>query len=120
VFPLATSFAGSERIGYGLPPQKSSSLVYGFEPNEGENEHEVTHGGQGHFGTTEDPSGIDLPSIAAAHEEALKTAKRLVEGWAGVPPKYSDEIVIEVMNEQLRPVLIIPFSEFAAHGAPDS
>ena len=41
---------------------------------------------KGHFGTTEDPSGIDLPNIAAAHEEALKTAKRLVEGWAGVPP----------------------------------
>ena len=74
---------------------------------------------KGHFGTTEDPSGIDLPNIAAAHEEALKTAKRLVEGWAGAPPKYSDEIVIEVMNEQLRPVLIIPFSEFAAHGAPE-
>ena len=30
---------------------------------------------KGHFGTTEDPSGIDLPNIAAAHEEALKDCK---------------------------------------------
>src|SRR5215207_1190012 len=68
-----------------------------------------------HFGTTEDPSGIVLPNIAAVHAEALKTARRLVDGWAGVPPKYCDEIIIEVMNEQLRPVLIIPVSDLAAY-----
>ena len=44
----------------------------------------------------------------------MKTA-RLADGWAGVPPKYCDEIIIEVMNEQLRPVLIIPVSDLAAY-----
>ncbi len=73
---------------------------------------------RGHFGTTEDPSGIDLPSTEAAHAEALMAAERILNSWAGEFPKYCDEIVIEVLNEQLRPILIIPFSEFAKQREP--
>ncbi len=68
---------------------------------------------RGHFGTNEDPSGIDLPNTEAAHVEALIAAERLLNSWAGEFPKYCDEIVVEVLNEQLRPILIIPFSDFA-------
>jgi hypothetical protein len=64
-----------------------------------------------HFGTDEDPSGVDLPDIAAAESEALKVVQNLLRGWAAMPPNYSDEIFIEIVGEDLRPVLIIPCSD---------
>ena len=64
-----------------------------------------------HFGTNEDPNGIDLPDIDAARAEALKIAEKLLTGWAAMPPDYSSDIVIEIVGEDFRPVLIIPCAE---------
>jgi hypothetical protein len=64
-----------------------------------------------HFGINEDPSGVDLPDISAARTEALKVAENLLKSWAGMSPEYSSEVVIEIVGEDLRPVLSIPCSE---------
>lgn len=64
-----------------------------------------------HFGINEDLSGIELPDIAAARSEALKVVQTLLQSWAAMPPNYSSEIVIEIVGEDLRPVLIIPCSD---------
>ncbi|MBF9196719.1 DUF6894 family protein [Microvirga terrestris] len=64
-----------------------------------------------HFGTDEDPSGVDLPDIAAAESEALKVIQNLLRSWAAMQPNYRDEIFIEIVGEDLRPVLIIPCSD---------
>lgn len=64
-----------------------------------------------HFGINEDPSGVELPDIAAAKSEALKVVQTLLHNWAAMPPSYSDEIFIEIVGEDLRPVLIIPCSD---------
>lgn len=61
-----------------------------------------------HFGTDEDPSGVELPDIAAAKSEAMRIAQELLQSWAAMPPHYSNEIMIEIVGEDLRPVLIIP------------
>jgi hypothetical protein len=61
-----------------------------------------------HFGIDEDPSGVELPDIAAARIEALKVAENLLKSWAGMSPSYGSEIMIEIVGEDLRPVLIIP------------
>ncbi|MBB3020712.1 hypothetical protein FHR70_003798 [Microvirga lupini] len=64
-----------------------------------------------HFGIDEDPSGVDLPDVAAARSEALKMLQVLLGNWAAMPPGYSDAIFIEIIGEDLRPVLIIPCSD---------
>ena len=64
-----------------------------------------------HFGIDEDPSGMDLPDIAAAQSEALKVIQNLLRSWATMTPNYSDEIFIEIVGEDFRPVLIIPCSD---------
>ena len=64
-----------------------------------------------HFGTDEDPSGVDLPDVATARSEALKMVQTLLRNWAAMPSGYSDEIFIEIVGEDLRPVLIIPWSD---------
>lgn len=64
-----------------------------------------------HFGIDEDPSGVELPDIAAARSEALKVVQRLLRSWATMSPSYSDEIFIEIVGEDLRPVLIIACSD---------
>jgi hypothetical protein len=64
-----------------------------------------------HFGLDEDPSGIELPDISAARNEALKVAENLLKSWVGMSPNYSSEIMIEIVGEDLRPVLIIPCSD---------
>ena len=69
----------------------------------------------GHFGVTEDLSGIELPDVATARTEALRVAERLLVSWAGMLPEYCEEIVIRVVNEEQRPVLTIPYTEFASH-----
>jgi hypothetical protein len=67
-----------------------------------------------HFGTNEDPSGVELPNMAAAKAEALKIAGSLAQGWEGLMPRYCNEIVVEIRDEDLRPVLSIPYSEIAS------
>jgi hypothetical protein len=64
-----------------------------------------------HFGLDEDPNGMELPDVAAARCEALKVVQTLLRSWAAMPPDYSSEIVIEIVGEDLRPVLIIPCSD---------
>jgi hypothetical protein len=64
-----------------------------------------------HFGIEEDPSGIELPDISAARTEALKIAEKLLKSLATMPSDYSRDIVIEIVGENLRPVLIIPCVE---------
>ena len=66
-----------------------------------------------HFGINEDPSGLELPDIAAARTEALKVAENLLKSWAGMSPEYGSEIVIEIVGEDLRPVLIIPCADMS-------
>ncbi len=51
------------------------------------------------------------PNIAAAKAEALKIAKSLSEGWAGLMPLYCNEIVLEIRDGDFQPVLTIPYSE---------
>jgi hypothetical protein len=64
-----------------------------------------------HFGIDEDPNGMELPDVAAARSEALKMVQTLLRNWAAMPPGYSDEIFIEIVGEDLRPVLTIPCSD---------
>jgi len=73
---------------------------------------------RGHFGTQEDLSGIDLPNVAAARRKALRIVREILNGWSGMLPSYYDEITIEVRGEDLRPVVIIPYSEFKKHISP--
>ena len=71
-----------------------------------------------HFGTTEDPEGVELPDIATAKAEALKRAASLSENWAHLPLQYSADIRIEIVSEDLRPLLTIPYFEITS-GGPD-
>jgi hypothetical protein len=66
-----------------------------------------------HFATNEDTDGIELPDIAAARAEALKIGARLLEDWALLPSAYSSAIVIEIVDEDLNPVLAIPYMDIA-------
>jgi hypothetical protein len=66
-----------------------------------------------HFATNEDPEGVELPDIAAAKAEALRVGARLMDDWAGLPPAYSSAIVIEIVDEDLHPVLAIPYMDIA-------
>ncbi len=66
-----------------------------------------------HFATNEDPDGVELPDIAAAKAEALRVAARLLEDWAEIPPAYSSAIVVEIVDEDLNPVLAIPYTDIA-------
>lgn len=67
-----------------------------------------------HFGTTEDLEGVELPDIATAKAEAMKIAASLSGNWAHLPPQYSADIRIEIMSEDLRPLLMIPYFEIAS------
>jgi hypothetical protein len=68
---------------------------------------------RGHFGTREDPSGTELPDLAAARREAIRIAEELLNSWSGMIPSYYDEIAIEVRGEDLSPVVMIPYAELA-------
>jgi hypothetical protein len=50
--------------------------------------------------------------------EALMAAATLLNSWTGEFPKYCDDIVVEGLNEHLRLILIILFSEFAKQMEP--
>lgn len=56
------------------------------------------------FATTEDLDGMELSDIAAAKAEALKVG-------AGLTPTYASGIMIEVVDQDLRPVPTIPTSD---------
>ena len=71
-----------------------------------------------HFATNEDPDGVELPDIAAAKAEALKMGAKLLDGWAGLLPTYSSAIVIEIVDEDLHPILAIPYTDIAMQKAP--
>jgi len=73
-----------------------------------------------HFTINEDTDGVDLPDIAAARAEALKIGERLLEGWAGLTPLYCRAIAVEIMDESLHPVLVIPYAEFTLQRQPMS
>ena len=68
-----------------------------------------------HFGTNEDTIGVDLPDIATAKAEALKRAASLAEGWDHLPAQYSADIGIEIVGEDLKPLLSIPYIELSPH-----
>ncbi|KLK90252.1 hypothetical protein AA309_26965 [Microvirga vignae] len=70
---------------------------------------------RGHFGIREDLSGTELPDVAAAESEALRIAEELLNSWSGMLPSYYDEITIEVRGEDLRPIIMIPYSEFVKY-----
>ena len=66
-----------------------------------------------HFATNEDPDGVELPDIAAAKAEALRVGARLLGDWALLPSTYSSAIVIEIVDEDLNPLLAIPYTDIA-------
>ena len=66
-----------------------------------------------HFATNEDSDGVELPDIAAAKAEALRVAARLLQDWAEIPFAYSSAIVIEIVDEDLKSVLAIPYTDIA-------
>jgi len=68
-----------------------------------------------HFGIDEDPVGLVLPDVNAARAEALKVVCKLIDIWDGRQPDYSTEIAIEIVGEDLRMVLAIPYSEMKLH-----
>ncbi|MBD2750868.1 hypothetical protein IC232_29955 [Microvirga sp. BT688] len=45
--------------------------------------------------------------------EALRLGEKLPEGCADLSPDYSSKIVIEIVDEELRPILAIPYAEIA-------
>lgn len=71
-----------------------------------------------HFSIQEDPRGLELPDLAAARAEALKVAERLLRSWAGLSPSFGGDILIEVVGEDLRPVLVIPCLDVERAAAP--
>jgi len=63
------------------------------------------------FGVEEDLTGVDLPDLAAAHYEILKVAGELLKRWSGVLPEARKDIVIEILDETLRTVMMVPYLE---------
>ncbi len=55
----------------------------------------------------EDPAGLDLPDLDAAHAEALIVAHEL----ATVVPEYSSDTIIEIADETGQTLLLVPFSD---------
>jgi hypothetical protein len=64
-----------------------------------------------HFALNEDQVGVELPDVAAAKAEALNVGTRLLDAWASLPPTYSSAIVIEIVDEDLNPVMAIPYMD---------
>ncbi len=71
-----------------------------------------------HFGRNEDLDGVELPDVATAKTEALRLGENLLEGCVSLPPDYRNQIVIEIVDEKLRPVLAIPYAEIAKPSQP--
>jgi hypothetical protein len=71
-----------------------------------------------HFGRNEDLDGVELPDIATARAQALRLGGKLLEGCTDLSPDYSSQIVIEVVDEELRPILAIPYAEIAEQPQP--
>lgn len=64
-----------------------------------------------HFGRNEDLDGVELPDVATARTEALRLGEKLLEGCTDLSADYSSKIVIEIIDEELRPILAIPYAE---------
>jgi hypothetical protein len=73
-----------------------------------------------HFGRNEDLDGVELPDVATAKTEALRLGESLLEGCAGLSPDYRNQIVIEIVDEELRPILAIPCAEITKQSQPIS
>jgi hypothetical protein len=43
---------------------------------------------------------------------------RLLEDWGALPPTYSNAIVIEIVDEDFKPVLVIPYTDIAVQKSP--
>ena len=71
-----------------------------------------------HFGTTEDPEGVELPDIATAKAEALKRAAGVSENWTRLPAQYCAEIGIEIIGGDFQPVLSTPYFELTGQVEP--
>ena len=71
-----------------------------------------------HFGRNEDLDGVELPDVATAKTEALRLVGNLLEGCADLSPDYRSQIVIEVVDEELRPIRAIPYAEIAEQPQP--
>jgi hypothetical protein len=70
------------------------------------------------FGRNEDLDGVELPDVATAKTEALRLGESLLQGCAELSPDYSSQIVIEIVDEELQPVLAIPYGEIAKQSQP--
>lgn len=57
-----------------------------------------------------DDEGIDLPDVAAAHEEAVTSARELIAAEVQ-QGRLCLRCRIEVVDEQQRPVLVLPFTD---------
>ncbi|WP_409564863.1 DUF6894 family protein [Microvirga sp.] len=66
-----------------------------------------------HFGTHEDTDGVDLPDIPTARAEAMRRAASLSQGWSHLPPQYCADIRVEIIGEDLQPILSIPYFELS-------
>ena len=75
---------------------------------------------RGHFGRNEDLDGVELPDVATARAQALKLGENLLEGCADLSPDYRSKIVVEIVDEELRPILAIPYAEIAKQSQPIS
>ncbi len=73
-----------------------------------------------HFGRNEDLNGVELPDIATAKTEASRLGGKLLEGCTDLSPDYRNQIVIEIVDEELQPVLAIPYGEIAKQSQPIS
>jgi hypothetical protein len=66
---------------------------------------------RGSDGLGEDPEGIELPDIDAAHAEALRLARDMRLLWSDIPPEARHELAFEIADETGKTVLTVPFSE---------
>jgi hypothetical protein len=71
-----------------------------------------------HFGRNEDPDGIELPDVATAKTEALRLGENLLEGCAALSPDYRSQIVIEIVDEELQPLLATAYADIAKPSQP--
>jgi hypothetical protein len=65
------------------------------------------HNGYGLY--DKDYHGTDLPDAETARLDASKVACEFSEGWRHEPPGSLDSMVVEVVDENGRPVLTVPF-----------
>ena len=72
------------------------------------------------FGRNEDVDGVELPDVATARAQALRLGENLLVGCADLSPDYRSQIVIEIVDEELRPIFAIPYAEIVKQSQPIS